>query len=353
MRRSASLVVLAAAAALALSACSGSGGSKPQSSSTPKASSTAAAATDLGCSIKSGDASDGVTVTGAVGSAPTLKVPSGLVAKSEQRTVVATGSGEKPKAGRMVVAGLAAYDATSGKTISAPFGWGSEKGELLVQLGDSSMVPGLSHTFGCVPVGSRVVYAAPASVAFGSADNVTNNFSDGSVKAADTVVLTGDVLDELPQKAEGTPQKAQAGFPTVKLASDGQPKISYDKKATPSKTTEVEVLKKGSGPTVKAGETVTAQYQGTIWRTGKIFDQSWGNAHGGTFPSTPSSFATTGVVKGFADALVGQTVGSQVEVVIPPADGYGTSGNSDAGIKGTDTLVFVIDILYTAPTPAQ
>ena len=32
-------------------------------------------------------------------------------------------------------------------------------------------------------------------------------------------------------------------------------------------------------------------------------------------------------------------------LVIPPADGYGKTGNSRAGIKGTDTLVFVVDIL--------
>jgi peptidylprolyl isomerase len=30
---------------------------------------------------------------------------------------------------------------------------------------------------------------------------------------------------------------------------------------------------------------------------------------------------------------------------IPPADGYGASGNSQAGISGTDTLVFVVDLL--------
>jgi peptidylprolyl isomerase len=53
------------------------------------------------------------------------------------------------------------------------------------------------------------------------------------------------------------------------------------------------------------------------------------------------------VVPGFKKALVGQTVGSQVVAVIPPADGYGSDGNSQAGIKGTDTLVFVIDILNT------
>ena len=33
--------------------------------------------------------------------------------------------------------------------------------------------------------------------------------------------------------------------------------------------------------------------------------------------------------------------------MIPPAEGYGTAGSSSAGIKGTDTIVFVIDIIST------
>ena len=32
-------------------------------------------------------------------------------------------------------------------------------------------------------------------------------------------------------------------------------------------------------------------------------------------------------------------------LVIPPADGYGKAGSPQAQIKGTDTLVFVVDIL--------
>jgi peptidylprolyl isomerase len=32
-------------------------------------------------------------------------------------------------------------------------------------------------------------------------------------------------------------------------------------------------------------------------------------------------------------------------LVIPPADGYGKTGSAQAHIKGTDTLVFVVDIL--------
>lgn len=351
MRRSVSLVVLAAASALLLTACAGGGDSKAKS--TPKPTSSSTASIDLGCSLKAGDATKAVQVTGDAGVAPTVSVPKGTAAKTEQRAVITAGTGEKPKAGATVVIGFAAYDATSGQAISAPYGYGDQKGQLQIQLGDASKVPGLTHAFGCEPIGTRTVYAAPASIAFGNADNVKNNFSDGSVKATDTVVFVGDILDRVANRADGADQAPQAGFPAVKLAKDGQPSISYDKKSTPPTTTQIEVLKKGTGPVVKDGDTVTSQYQGTIWKSGKIFDQSWGNAHGGTFPSTPASFATTGVVKGFGDALVGQTVGSQVEVVIPPADGYGPSGNSQAGISGTDTLIFVIDILYTAATPAQ
>lgn len=51
------------------------------------------------------------------------------------------------------------------------------------------------------------------------------------------------------------------------------------------------------------------------------------------------------VIKGWDTGLVGQTVGSRVLLVIPPAGGYGSAGASKAGVNGTDTLVFVVDIL--------
>jgi FKBP-type peptidyl-prolyl cis-trans isomerase len=59
------------------------------------------------------------------------------------------------------------------------------------------------------------------------------------------------------------------------------------------------------------------------------------------------------VVQGFGAALVGQKVGTRLVVSIPPKYGYGTTGNTQAGIKGTDTIVFVIEIQKTAATAAQ
>ena len=61
----------------------------------------------------------------------------------------------------------------------------------------------------------------------------------------------------------------------------------------------------------------------------------------------PTSFTigTGAVIKGWDQALVGKAVGSRVLLSIPPDLGYGEEGNKDAGITGTDTLYFVIDIL--------
>jgi peptidylprolyl isomerase len=55
------------------------------------------------------------------------------------------------------------------------------------------------------------------------------------------------------------------------------------------------------------------------------------------------------VVPGFAQALKGQTVGSQILVVIPPSLGYGDKATSS--IPAGSTLVFVIDVLGV-DTPA-
>ena len=53
-----------------------------------------------------------------------------------------------------------------------------------------------------------------------------------------------------------------------------------------------------------------------------------------------------GAIKGFSTGLAGQKVGSRVMLVVPPKDGYGKQGSGE--IKGTDTMVFVIDILGAA-----
>ncbi len=82
------------------------------------------------------------------------------------------------------------------------------------------------------------------------------------------------------------------------------------------------------------------QYTGAIWKNGKVFDSSWKGNGSVQFPIGAGQ-----VIAGWDEGLVGQTVGSQVLLVIPPDKGYGAAGQPSAGIKGTTTLVFVVDIL--------
>ena len=73
---------------------------------------------------------------------------------------------------------------------------------------------------------------------------------------------------------------------------------------------------------------------------GKQFDSSWDRGQSASFP-----IGTGKVLPGWDEGLVGQAVGSQVLLVVPPDKGYGSAGEPEAGITGTDTLVFVVDIL--------
>lgn len=50
------------------------------------------------------------------------------------------------------------------------------------------------------------------------------------------------------------------------------------------------------------------------------------------------------MIDGWQQGLTGQTVGSQVLLIVPSDLGYGDAGSGDT-IPGDATLVFVVDIL--------
>ncbi|WP_243063670.1 FKBP-type peptidyl-prolyl cis-trans isomerase [Humibacter sp. RRB41] len=329
MRTKISAILAVSAATLLLAGCAGTA-----SGSTATSTSSAKSASSACTPPKSGSVSDAVKVTGAKNAEPAVTFTKPLKATSTERSYVTKGDGAEAKKGTMVDVSLVAYNGTSGaKLVSS--GYGSDA-PVPYSVGDSTLIPGITDAIECAPVGSRLVTTATAKAAWGGADP-----TQIGLKTTDTVVFVADIVDAVPTKADGAAQPAQAGFPTVKLAASGKPTITIPKDTKPSTETKVEVLKKGTGAAVKSTDGVFIQYQGVNWRTGKVFDQSWGKS----LPVQPE--AVSGFVKGFQQALIGQTVGSQVLVVIPPAAGYGTAGSSQAGIKGTDTIVFVIDILRT------
>jgi hypothetical protein len=331
MRRpfSVSTVVLVTALVAALAGCT----SSPSPTGSATARPTASAETQASCvGPGAGTASKAVSVSGTLGVEPKVAFSKGLQVSSTERSTAIEGTGAKAVTGTLLDVAFTIYDAKTGKKVTSAGYKGTAAAQFTVSTG--LYLPGLVKAMHCAPIGSRTVTVADSTDMFG-----TNGSKSFGIAAGDDLVVVMDLLDSVPTKATGTPVAPKPGFPTVSLADDGRPTLTLPKTDPPS-SLQLEVLKKGTDATVAAGANVTVQYQGTLWRTGKVFDQSWG--------SGPTTFSTDKVVTGFKKAIVGQTIGSQVVVIVPPADGYGTAGNSTAGITGTDTLVFVVDILATS-----
>ena len=127
-------------------------------------------------------------------------------------------------------------------------------------------------------------------------------------------------------------------------AFNTKPTVTFPPGPPPKQLVE-QTLVAGTGTAVAAGDTLITNYVGEIWPTkagtqAKVFDSSFSRG-------APAGFVvgTGALIPGFDKTLVGKRLGTRMLLSIPPADGYGATGNSQAGISGTDTLMFVVDLL--------
>lgn len=312
---------VAALSALVLAGCAGSG----DPDATPSPSSTAAAS-DCGLDPQPGADSDAITVSG---SAPTLtaQVPGDLEFAELQRTIAEEGDGDDLAVGELVSGQYLVIDPATGEIMLDSATAAPDDSGLVPIIIDGSSIFGSSLL--CAPLASATAFTIPGSLLGEGASNA---------------VVVAQSVEQLSTVATGEDQDPVEGMPEVELAEDGAPTVTIPDEEPP---TEVQIaeLKLGDGATVESGDTVFVQYSGIKWSDGSEFDSSWTRG-------APAQFETTGVVEGFQQALEGQTVGSQVLVVIPPAFGYGEGEINDADLTG-ETLVFVIDILGVQRAAAQ
>ena len=274
-----------------------------------------------------------VKVSGEDGKKPAVKVPVPFSVTKTDRKVLKSGDGAVVANGQRVSINYVGVNGTDGKEFDTSFGK-TEKASFTMDpnLFMKGLVTGLQGT----TVGSRVLIAVPPKDAYGA-----QGVPSAGIGPTDTLVFVIDVTsaNNVLKRATGTAVKPKAGLPTVKLDKDGKPKITLPSGAPPAKLTS-QVLIQGKGPKVTKGQSITVHYTGIVWPGGKQFDSSWDRKSPATF-----YIGVGRVIAGWDEGIVGQAVGSQLLLVIPPDKGYGAGGNASAGIKGTDTLVFVIDIL--------
>lgn len=304
-------IALASVSALLLVGCAT--GSEPEASETPEA----AACLD----VPSGDLSDGVEVTGEFGQAPEAEFSTPLEADELQRTVAIEGDGDETVAGDDVTAIVSAFSGTTGERVF------SQPASLTA--GDETLYEAFLAGIDCVAVGSRTVTVAPAASLYGAEGN-----EGVGVAPDETVVIVMDVQEIVVPEPLPTPSEWTENVPEVQFNGEEPPTVTIPD-TEPSTELELAVLEEGDGAEVQEGDTVTLQYQGLNWETKEIFDQSYGRGS--------ATFGTGDVIPGFGAALVGQTVGTQLIVTIPPALGYGEEANPEVPLAG-QTLVFVVEI---------
>jgi FKBP-type peptidyl-prolyl cis-trans isomerase len=313
MRRASALILIPLLMAFAVAGCGSSSNSGSSSSSSTTNSS--------------------VSVTGKFGSAPSVSIPSEQAGTNLYTKTVIPGTGTK----------LASTDSFIGNYVA--YVWSGSKHKLATStyttnptMFTGTLLPGLKAALNGAAVGSRVLAVIPPKDGFGAAGN-----SQLGIKGTDTLVFVIDVLQRITPTEGATGSKVSSGggsLPTVSDAATNPTITIPPKNVKPPTALTVKTLIQGTGPTVADGDYLVVQYTGVNWRTGKVFDSSWQKGQ-------PFGLSLTAgqMINGWVTGLAGQKVGSRVLLVIPPKDGYGSAGQSSAGITGTDTLVFTVDIL--------
>ncbi len=131
----------------------------------------------------------------------------------------------------------------------------------------------------------------------------------------------------------------------VSGAFGSKPTITIPDTCTPPTQQLSKDLTPGTGAAVKAGDAVAVYYDLATWSDKQDVQSSWDQQPLQPFTVQPVGQAT--VIQGWNDGLVGIKQGGRRLLVIPPDKGYGPGGNR--GIKGNETLVFVVDAVTVTP----
>ena len=302
-------------AALVLSGCGSDDDASPSAS--PSASASASEAPTP--TAEDVAAVESVEVSGDRGAEPKVTFDTPLEVSAPTSRVVDQGDGEKIADGMRVTIDYVQY-----------YGDGTRIGSTWEQKSPESFTYGdasydlLTDPLADATVGTRVLLASPSQDQQGNAATVLSLIEVKDAK-------------EIPARASGEAVTPADGLPTVTLDDSGKPSIDIPEGYEAPDDLVVQPLIKGSGPEVSADQTVTVQYTGWLL-DGTQFDSSWERG-------TPTSFPLDGVIKGWTDGLAGQTVGSQVLLVVPADQAYGSNGTPDGSVPPDSPLVFVVDIL--------
>jgi FKBP-type peptidyl-prolyl cis-trans isomerase len=278
----------------------------------------------------------GVKVEGAFGRRPSVTIPK---AKPDGRFASRTlikGSGAQVRKGDLVIADFAGYawNDSANKLIASSFAGGDTP----AAFPSWQLVPGLEKAMVGAKVGSRVVTVIPPKDGYGA-----KGAPQLQITGQDSLVYVLDVVATFPKESGVKGQVRplnDSRLPQVGAGPPGQAPALTVPKVAPPKDLQVRALIPGTGAPVKSGQVLALQYAGYLWRDGRSFDSSYAAGH-----PFSTVIGARQVIQGWDRGLIGQQVGGRLLLVVPPGQGYGAKGLKQSGIRGNDTLVYVVDIL--------
>jgi peptidylprolyl isomerase len=277
--------------------------------------------------VKASNNFDKVSVTGGYGEEPKVKVDAPWAIDKTRAKVLDPSNGPVVSQGQSVEVNYYGVNGRTGKKFDESFSTGQPVAFSLAQV-----VPGFSQGLSGQRKGSRVLIAMPGKDGY---DPMGGNPQAG-IEVGDTLIFVVDLVDVQLAGPEGSAVQPKEGLPTV-VDKGGRPEITIPESAPPA-SLEVQPLIKGDGKKVGANDTITFDYSWVRWSDGKVLEESYGG--------DPANSPLSGLLPGMVKGLTGQTVGSRVLLVIPPSDGY-PDGNATPSIKPGETLVMVVDLLFT------
>lgn len=254
-----------------------------------------------------------IEITGSFGVRPSVTFTAPLQVRELSTTVVLDGEGPPLAPGDPVLVDWIGYDGTTGALLGETWPTAPE----IFSFSEESLGEDLFAAVSASGTNDRVLLLEPVS---------------GTAGVPGSRVV---VVDVRPARAQGTPVPPAPGLPAVTLADDGAPAVTLTGEAAPATRVE-QVLLKGAGAQVEETSTLIVQYHVVQWSDGGVRATTWGEG------ALPETVDLTTAVPGLAQGLLDQTVGSQVLLVLPPAEA-----------TGDDTLVFVVDILAVVQDDEQ
>lgn len=117
-----------------------------------------------------------------------------------------------------------------------------------------------------------------------------------------------------------------------------EPTVTINKQPLKAATTQSKVLTEGDGEALAADDIASVDALLVNATDGSVIDSTWGKVPVGIDLSQASLFPA------LKTELPGKKVGSRVLIAAPQSDVFGEEGDASVGLKGTDSVIFVLDI---------